>query len=52
MALIDVAEPTDHYISNFIWNKVRYRSDKSLNELIDTLQKVVLVWATLKMYHC
>ncbi|OAQ98929.1 hypothetical protein LLEC1_01097 [Akanthomyces lecanii] len=33
------AEPTDHYISNFSWNKVRYRSDRSLNELIDTLQK-------------
>ncbi|PMB66490.1 V-type proton ATPase subunit C 2 [Beauveria bassiana] len=34
------AEPTDHYLSNFIWNKVRYRSDKPLSELIDTLQKV------------
>lgn len=42
MTLMDNAEPTDHYISNFSWNKVRYRSDKSLNELIDTLQKVVL----------
>ncbi|KAK8144762.1 Vacuolar ATP synthase subunit C [Beauveria asiatica] len=33
-------KPTDHYLSNFNWNKVRYRSDKPLSELIDTLQKV------------
>lgn len=32
-------KPTDQYISNFSWNKIRYRSDKSLSELIDTLQK-------------
>ncbi|KAK3192773.1 Vacuolar ATP synthase subunit C [Lecanicillium sp. MT-2017a] len=32
-------KPTDHYISNFSWNKIRYRSDKPISELIDTLQK-------------
>lgn len=33
-------EPTDQYISNFSWNKIRYRADKPLGEMIDTLQKV------------
>ena len=33
-------EPTDQYLRSFSWNKIRYRSDKSLGELIDTLQKV------------
>jgi V-type H+-transporting ATPase subunit C len=32
-------KPTDQYLCNFSWNKVRYRSDKSLAELISTLQK-------------
>jgi V-type H+-transporting ATPase subunit C len=32
-------KPTDQYLSNFSWNKIRYRSDKPLSELIDTLQK-------------
>ncbi|KAG6031136.1 hypothetical protein E4U41_007700 [Claviceps citrina] len=32
-------KPTDQYLRNFSWNKVRYRSDKSLGELIDVLQK-------------
>jgi len=35
-------KPTDQYISNFSWNKIRYRSDKSLGELIDTLQKELI----------
>ena len=35
-----IAEPTDQYLSNFSWNKIRYRADKPLSELIDTLQKV------------
>ncbi len=34
------AEPTDQYLSKFSWNKIRYRADKSLGELLDTLQKV------------
>lgn len=33
-------EPTEQYLRSFNWNKIRYRSDKSLGELIDTLQKV------------
>ncbi|KAF4123311.1 V-type H+-transporting ATPase subunit C [Geosmithia morbida] len=32
-------KPTEHYINNFSWNKMRYRADKSLGELIDTLSK-------------
>ncbi|XP_044718134.1 v-ATPase subunit C domain-containing protein [Hirsutella rhossiliensis] len=32
-------KPTDQYIRGFSWNKIRYRADKSLGELIDTLQK-------------
>jgi V-type H+-transporting ATPase subunit C len=35
-----IAEPTDQYLCNFSWNKLRYRADKSLGELLDTLQKV------------
>ena len=38
--LTTAAEPTDQYLSNFSWNKIRYRADKPLSELIDTLQKV------------
>lgn len=34
------SEPTDQYVSSFSWNKVRYRADKPLSELVDTLQKV------------
>lgn len=33
-------EPTDQYISAFAWNKVRYRADKPVGELVDVLQKV------------
>ncbi|KAH7326707.1 hypothetical protein B0I35DRAFT_449174 [Stachybotrys elegans] len=32
-------KPTDQYLCNFSWNKNRYRADKSLAELISTLQK-------------
>ncbi|EQK98410.1 hypothetical protein G6O67_003875 [Ophiocordyceps sinensis] len=32
-------KPTDQYIRGFSWNKIRYRADKSLGELLDTLQK-------------
>lgn len=32
-------EPTDHYLRNFQWNKLRYRADRPLGELIDNLQK-------------
>ncbi|KAK2054839.1 V-ATPase subunit C [Colletotrichum caudatum] len=35
-------KPTDQYISSFSWNRVRYRADKSLSELVDTLQKELI----------
>lgn len=34
------AEPTEQYLKTFHWNKVKYRADKPLGEIIDTLQKV------------
>ena len=33
-------EPADQYLKSFNWNKVKYRADKPLGELIDMLQKV------------
>ncbi|KAH6660212.1 V-ATPase subunit C [Truncatella angustata] len=32
-------KPTDNYLRTFSWNKVRYRADKSIGELVDSLQK-------------
>ncbi|RYP08058.1 hypothetical protein DL764_002135 [Monosporascus ibericus] len=32
-------KPTDQYLRTFTWNKVRYRADKPIGELIDILQK-------------
>ncbi|KAI0136234.1 V-ATPase subunit C [Xylariales sp. AK1849] len=32
-------KPTDAYLRTFSWNKVRYRADKPIGELIDNLQK-------------
>lgn len=32
-------KPTDHYLRTFQWNKVRYRADRPLGELIENLQK-------------
>ncbi|KAI1505333.1 V-ATPase subunit C [Biscogniauxia marginata] len=32
-------KPIDQYLRSFTWNKVRYRADKPVGELIDTLQK-------------
>lgn len=40
LLLTTTAEPTEQYLNNFTWNKIRYRADKPLGELIDTLQKV------------
>lgn len=39
-----VAEPVDQYLRTFSWNKVKYRADKSLSELIDLLSKVRAIW--------
>ena len=33
-------EPADQYLRTFSWNKVKYRADKPLAELIDSLNKV------------
>ncbi|KAI9827549.1 MAG: Vacuolar ATP synthase subunit C [Thelocarpon impressellum] len=33
--------PVDQYLRTFTWNKVKYRADKPIAELIDTLQKEV-----------
>ncbi|CAG8977922.1 hypothetical protein HYALB_00001802 [Hymenoscyphus albidus] len=32
-------KPADQYLRSFTWNKVKYRADKPLAELIDSLQK-------------
>ncbi|KAL9477077.1 hypothetical protein ACSS6W_006918 [Trichoderma asperelloides] len=34
--------PTDHYLRNFSWNKMRYRADKPIADLISTLQKKLI----------
>lgn len=33
-------EPVEQYLKAFHWNKVKYRADKPLGEIIDILQKV------------
>jgi len=33
-------EPIDQYLRNFTWNKVKYRSERSIGELIEVLHKV------------
>jgi hypothetical protein len=38
--LTGVIEPVEQYLKTFSWNKVKYRADKPLAELIDLLQKV------------
>jgi len=35
-------KPSDQYLRTFSWNKVKYRSDKPLAELIDSLQKELI----------
>lgn len=35
-----ITEPVDQYLRTFQWNKVKYRADKSIGELIDLLKKV------------
>lgn len=50
--MLTFAEPVDQYLRTFSWNKVKYRADKSLSELIDLLQKVreiVLLLTSMKM---
>lgn len=44
LKLIDIScislEPVDQYLQSFSWNKVRYRADRSIADLIDVLHKV------------
>jgi V-type H+-transporting ATPase subunit C len=40
MELTNNIEPVDQYLRNFQWNKVKYRADKPIADLIDSLQKV------------
>ena len=40
--IIVYTEPPERYLKTFHWNKVKYRADKSLGEIIDTLSKVGL----------
>ena len=37
---LGLAEPVDQYLQTYSWNKVKYRIDKPIAELIDTLRKV------------
>jgi len=34
-------KPADQYLRSFSWNKVKYRADKSVGELLDLLQKEI-----------
>lgn len=47
MLIVIVAEPVDQYLRTFSWNKVKYRADKSLSELIDLLSKVRVIVVSL-----
>jgi hypothetical protein len=38
--LTSCLEPVDQYLRSFQWNKVKYRADKPIAELINSLQKV------------
>jgi V-type H+-transporting ATPase subunit C len=39
-----ILEPLEQYLRSFSWNKVKYRADRPLAELIDLLQKVKPTW--------
>lgn len=43
-------EPVDQYLRSFQWNKVKYRADKSIADLIDALQKVFLTAKSRAVY--
>lgn len=44
LKLIACKEPIDQYLRTFNWNKVKYRADKPIIELIDSLRKVCEDW--------
>lgn len=35
-----MVESADDFLRGFSWNKVKYRSDKSIAQLLDSLHKV------------
>lgn len=35
-------EPIEHYLQSFHWNKVKYRTDKAIGDLVDSLHRVKL----------
>ena len=37
------SEPAEQYLKSFHWNKVKYRADKPLGEIVITLQKVARI---------
>lgn len=39
---LTLAEPVDQYFQTFNWNKIKYRSDKPIAELMSSLKKVAL----------
>lgn len=52
VAANSLTEPTDQYLRTFSWNKVRYRADRPLGELIENLQKVLqLFYPVSKPYN-
>lgn len=38
-------KPLEQYLKTFNWNKVKYRADKPISELMDLLQKVNQLWS-------
>ena len=46
------AEPVEQYLRTFSWNKVKYRADKPLGELIDLLQKVKTPMRDATLINC
>lgn len=41
VGLTNDVEPVQNYLQSFQWNKVKYRADKPISELADTLQKEI-----------
>ena len=33
-------EPVDNYLQSFSWNKIKYRADRPVADLVDMLKKV------------
>ncbi|KAL6718097.1 Vacuolar ATP synthase subunit C [Lecanora helva] len=39
--MVNDTEPAEQYLKTFHWNKVKYRADRPLVEIVDTLQKEI-----------